>query len=66
MLHCVQTVSTNNSSFKERVKTCFSVAFNNISQIFREKFIEIPYAFQEIRKMSLSVLAIFIDSSFHF
>ena len=40
----------------------FFVTFNTtISHIYHENFIEIPYIFQKIWRISLSVLAIFID-----
>ena len=54
---------SNNVSSKERVKPWFCVTFNIIiDHIFPENFIEIPQFFQEIWKISPSILAIFIIS----
>ena len=47
---------------KGGVKPCFFVTFNIIiSHIFPENFIEIPQVVQKIWRISLSILAVFID-----
>ena len=54
--------SIENVSSKENEKPCFFVTFNIIiSHIFPENFIEILEVVQKIRKIYLSILAIFIN-----
>ena len=49
-------------SFKDRVKPWFFDTFNTIiSHIFSENFIEISEVVQNIRRISQSILAIFIN-----
>ena len=53
---------SKNISSKKRVKPCFFVTFNiSISRTFPENCIEIPQAVQKIWRLSLSIVAIFID-----
>ena len=53
---------SKNISSKGRVKPWFILTFNIIiSHIFPEIFIEIPQVVQKIWRISLSILAIFID-----
>ena len=53
---------SKNASFKERMKTCFFVTFNIIlSHIFPENYIEFPQVVQKIWRVSVAILAIFID-----
>ena len=53
---------SKNLSSKERVKPWFFVNFNIIiSYIFPEYFIEIPHVVQKIWRISLSILANFIN-----
>ena len=53
---------SKNVSSKERVKPWFFVNFNIIiSYIFPENFIEIPHVVQKIWRISLSILANFIN-----
>ena len=58
-LHCG---FSKNVSSKERVKSWFFVTFNIIiSYIFPENFIEIAQRVQKIWRISLSILAMFIN-----
>ena len=53
---------SKNVSSKKRVKPWFFVTFNIITRhIFPENFIEIPQVVQKLWRISLSILAIFID-----
>ena len=53
---------SKNVSSKERVKLWVFVTFNIIIRhIFPENFIEIPQVVQKLWRISLSILAIFID-----
>ena len=49
-------------SFKERMKPCFFVTFNNcLSYIFLKSLIEIPQVIQKIRRLPLSMQPISIN-----
>ena len=53
---------SKNVSSKQRLKPCVFMTFNIIiSYIFPENFIELPQVVQNIWRLSLSILAIFMD-----
>ena len=52
---------SKNVSSKERVEPWFFVTYTNISHVFPVNFIEIYQVVQKIWRISLSILAIFID-----
>ena len=61
-LNLYQSDFSKNVSSKEKVKPCFLVTFDIIiKQIFPENVIEIPHVVQNIWRLFLSILAIFIN-----